>query len=91
VDGYQQKTNITVDEGANLLFRCQVDSKPVSTTSIYNQTGYILDKSRTNDIFHSIPSVTCQQTGAYVCSGINRHNAEQVSKQKMYVFVNCKY
>ncbi|XP_060581444.1 receptor-type tyrosine-protein phosphatase epsilon-like [Ruditapes philippinarum] len=89
VEGYEQHFNITANEADSLTFICQVESKPVSTTSIYVQTGQPLSVSESNYISYNIHSAMCQHTEAYVCSGRNEHNNNQVSNRTLFVFINC--
>ncbi|XP_060606558.1 hemicentin-1-like [Ruditapes philippinarum] len=89
IDGYYQQTNITVNESDNLLFRCHIESKPISTTSIHFESGEALDVSQSNDISYNIRSVACQQAGIYVCSGRNKHNGQDMAKQTLFISINC--
>jgi hypothetical protein len=91
IDGYNQQSDITVNESDNLLFRCHIESRPISTTSIHFESGETLDVSQSNDVSYNIRSVTCQQAGKYVCSGRNKHNGQDMAKQTLLISINCKY
>ncbi|XP_053379909.1 hemicentin-1-like isoform X3 [Mercenaria mercenaria] len=90
VDGYHGQNPVTIDENTTVEFRCNIDSNPKSTITIYFMDQIL--KTTTNDalaLVYMSQSAGCLHAGVYVCTGMNKYNNGEPSKKYFTLNVKC--
>ncbi|XP_053388265.1 hemicentin-1-like isoform X2 [Mercenaria mercenaria] len=89
VDGYHGHNPVTIDENTTVKFRCNIDSNPKSTITIYFMD--LILKTTEDDalaLVYMRQFAGCLHAGVYVCTGMNEYNYVEPSKK--YLTLNVK-
>ncbi|XP_060576316.1 receptor-type tyrosine-protein phosphatase epsilon-like [Ruditapes philippinarum] len=89
VNGYKSRRNVTINENDNATFICDVDSKPVSNTSLQLRTAKNFVWNDSNSLNHTLGPANCTDAGSYFCIGKNKHNIGAGSTEQLNLFVKC--
>ncbi|XP_060589340.1 nephrin-like [Ruditapes philippinarum] len=89
VHGYKSEHNVTTTEYDNVTFICDIDSKPISNTSLRFTTDTSLVWTHSNMLSYTLGSAKCTDAGTYSCFGKNKHNIGVGSTKQLNLFIRC--
>ncbi|XP_060576315.1 hemicentin-1-like [Ruditapes philippinarum] len=89
VNGYKSVRNVTATEYDNVTFICNIDSKPISNTSLRLTTDKTLVWTYSNVLSFTLGSAKCIDSGTYFCFGKNEHNIGVGSTKQLNLFIRC--
>ncbi|XP_060591904.1 hemicentin-1-like [Ruditapes philippinarum] len=89
VNGYKSERNVTSTEYDNVTFICDIDSKPISNTSLRFTTDKTLVWTHSNMLSFTLSSAKCTDSGTFFCFGKNKHNIGVGSTKQLNLFIRC--
>ncbi|XP_060607875.1 neural cell adhesion molecule 2-like [Ruditapes philippinarum] len=89
VNGYKSERNVTATEYDNVTFICDIDSKPISNTSLRFTTDKTLVWTHSNMLSFTLSSAKCTDSGTFFCFGKNKHNIGVGSTKQLNLFIRC--